>query len=183
MHTRTPRKCVCAVCGVVDLRKGCTARYLCSSCRFEEVKKNRIHARQFFSGKESAGRDVALAISEGKIKRPSSYQCVDCGAQAGEYDHRDYSQPLDVAPVCRKCNHHRGLAIPREGYFTKMIEIGFPPYVTNRRVAKLFSELGIECDLSKYPARLSVNDWREIEPRIADRMRAIWSRSAAVQAA
>jgi len=39
-----------------------------------------------------------------------SIECVDCGAPATCYDHRDYSKPLDVEPVCWKCNAQRGPA-------------------------------------------------------------------------
>ena len=38
------------------------------------------------------------------------YACTDCGGTAEQYDHRDYSRPLDVEPVCRRCNHRRGKA-------------------------------------------------------------------------
>jgi len=36
--------------------------------------------------------------------------CTDCGAQARDYDHRDYARPLDIEPVCRRCNQKRGPA-------------------------------------------------------------------------
>ena len=36
--------------------------------------------------------------------------CVDCGAKATVYDHRDYRRPLDVVPVCHRCNLLRGPA-------------------------------------------------------------------------
>jgi len=39
-----------------------------------------------------------------------SIACVDCGRPASCYDHRDYSKPLDVSPVCRGCNVRRGMA-------------------------------------------------------------------------
>jgi hypothetical protein len=38
--------------------------------------------------------------------------CVDCGAPAVFYDHRDYDKPFDVVPVCRSCNIRRGTAMP-----------------------------------------------------------------------
>jgi hypothetical protein len=37
-------------------------------------------------------------------------RCVDCGAPATDYDHRNYDKPLDVDPVCHKCNCRRGPA-------------------------------------------------------------------------
>lgn len=39
-----------------------------------------------------------------------SIACVDCGAPAKHYDHRDYSRPLDVEPCCHSCNLRRGPA-------------------------------------------------------------------------
>lgn len=36
------------------------------------------------------------------------YACVDCGAAATQYEHRDYRHPLDVEPVCKACNLKRG---------------------------------------------------------------------------
>lgn len=38
--------------------------------------------------------------------------CVDCKVNlASVYDHRDYSKPLTVEPVCHMCNTKRGPAI------------------------------------------------------------------------
>jgi len=54
------------------------------------------------------GRLLARAIKAGSIAPASELPCVDCGALAECYDHRDYSRPLDVEPVCRACNWRRG---------------------------------------------------------------------------
>lgn len=61
--------------------------------------------------KRRAISTVAKAIREGRILPASEFKCVDCGAQACDYDHRDYSRRLDVEPVCRRCNITRGLAV------------------------------------------------------------------------
>jgi hypothetical protein len=54
---------------------------------------------------------VAAAKKQGLLpKLDGSIACVDCGEAAREYDHRDYARPLDVQPVCRKCNKKRGTA-------------------------------------------------------------------------
>lgn len=45
------------------------------------------------------------------MPRARSLACVDCGRLASEYDHRDYSKPLHVEPVCGACNAKRGLAV------------------------------------------------------------------------
>lgn len=59
-----------------------------------------------------AGRFVALAKQLGALPPlgDASIRCVDCGAVATEYDHRDYAKPLEVEPVCRGCNALRGSA-------------------------------------------------------------------------
>jgi len=45
--------------------------------------------------------------------------CADCGGIATEYDHRDYSRPFDVEPVCRSCNLLRGWATDTPSCFFK----------------------------------------------------------------
>lgn len=56
---------------------------------------------------------VAMAIKRGDLRKATEFACVDCGAPAREYDHRDYNKPLEVEPVCRRCNMKRGPAIPK----------------------------------------------------------------------
>lgn len=53
---------------------------------------------------------VRAAIQAGVLPdlRGGEYACVDCGAPAIEYEHRDYRHPLAVEPVCRGCNLKRG---------------------------------------------------------------------------
>lgn len=51
---------------------------------------------------------VAGAIRGGTLPPPSEYECCDCGKPATLYDHRDYTQPLLVDPVCHSCNRRRG---------------------------------------------------------------------------
>ena len=52
---------------------------------------------------------VGKAVQAGLLpKLDGSIPCVDCGAPAVNYDHRDYLRPLDVHPVCRSCNWRRG---------------------------------------------------------------------------
>lgn|SRR6185312_6461878 len=51
---------------------------------------------------------VARAIKRGELPHVSTQYCIDCGRFAECYDHRDYSRPLAVDPVCRRCNTRRG---------------------------------------------------------------------------
>jgi hypothetical protein len=55
---------------------------------------------------------VHRAIKCGDLDPASHFDCVDCGGQAEVYDHRDYTKPLDVQPVCRRCNNKRGAGAP-----------------------------------------------------------------------
>lgn len=60
-----------------------------------------------------AGAAVHGAITKGVLPRLKRVEvlCVDCKkARAQCYDHRDYNRPLDVEPVCYRCNLHRGPA-------------------------------------------------------------------------
>jgi 5-methylcytosine-specific restriction endonuclease McrA len=50
------------------------------------------------------------AMRHGVLPKPEGYRCVDCHEQAQTYDHRFYSRPLEVEPVCRSCNKKRGSA-------------------------------------------------------------------------
>ena len=53
---------------------------------------------------------VRKAIIKGKLPFPHELVCADCGVKAFGYDHRDYLRPLEVDPVCRRCNAARGPA-------------------------------------------------------------------------
>lgn len=48
------------------------------------------------------------ALKIGAIKPARGQICVDCGRAATELEHRDYLRPLDVDPVCHRCNCRRG---------------------------------------------------------------------------
>lgn len=68
----------------------------------------------FESGQPRAAAAIARAIAVGILKPARGQNCVDCGAPAVEYDHRDYNKPLVVEPVCRSCNVLRGKAVPAD---------------------------------------------------------------------
>ena len=59
---------------------------------------------------------VRRAIIKGLIPFPYLLACVDCGKKAQIYEHRDYTKPLEVVPVCRCCNSKRGPAIQMNAY-------------------------------------------------------------------
>lgn len=58
----------------------------------------------------NARRQVAAAIKACLLPPPTRFRCTDCNLRASEYEHRNYSRPLDVEPVCRSCNRRRGPA-------------------------------------------------------------------------
>lgn len=64
------------------------------------------------SGARQAHVEVNKAVARGDLPPASARNCVDCGEPAKAYDHRDYSRPLDVEPVCNACNAKRGAALP-----------------------------------------------------------------------
>jgi hypothetical protein len=63
-------------------------------------------------GATKAINAVQKAVKKGILPPVKTLTCVDCGRPGECYDHRDYNKPLDVVPVCRKCNFRRGSAIP-----------------------------------------------------------------------
>jgi hypothetical protein len=65
------------------------------------------------TGGLAASRDVRQAIKKNLLANPTNFMCVDCGVPATCYDHRDYNKPLEVEPVCSRCNVLRGSAIPK----------------------------------------------------------------------
>lgn len=97
----------------------------CAHRRTRELEKTRLKAikdgthvpRQrlsdlFRDNNNIAHKLVAAAIRYGFLLPANSHKCVDCGDPAIGYDHRDYNKPLEVEPVCTRCNNHRGPGIP-----------------------------------------------------------------------
>lgn len=65
----------------------------------------------FKAAMNAANVAVATARRHGHLCSPKTLACLDCGGAAMDYDHRDYSKPLTVEPVCRACNFKRGPAL------------------------------------------------------------------------
>lgn len=87
----------CVHCGAPP-HKG--ASPYCSPCG-EAVRVARLKVRY----------EIVKAQKSGLLPNAKTLVCVDCGKPAFDYDHRDYSKPLSVEPVCRRCNQLRGPAI------------------------------------------------------------------------
>lgn len=66
------------------------------------------HRAQF-----AAVRAVKRAVKNGRLPnlKKKCIKCADCDARATAYDHRRYSRPLEVEPVCRLHNRLRGFAL------------------------------------------------------------------------
>lgn len=98
----------CHTCGIELKNK---LAYYCQPHSIERISIRFLNAQQ--KGALAATRIVHKAIKTGNLpKLDGSIFCVDCGAPARNYDHRDYSKPLEVEPVCHSCNLLRGPAKP-----------------------------------------------------------------------
>lgn len=91
----------CHECGAMF--RGNTRQIRCNGCRYDYDAK-----------RLAATRAVRAAVQRGDLPslKTGLVACVDCGARAEHYDHRDYNKPLLVEPVCRICNFQRGPAAP-----------------------------------------------------------------------
>ena len=98
-----PRHEHCVICGVAMTGEHSPLGWyvntaFCSwTCR---DKANRVKA--------AAHKITTAARLMGLLPAASTLLCADCGEQAKFYDHRDYSKPLVVQPVCHSCNILRG---------------------------------------------------------------------------
>jgi hypothetical protein len=115
------------ICGSTDMS---VYRRACTACDAEAVMRKKAAAQRGADKRKAnnprfarpviadmfwahhASSCVAAAKRKGILPQlDGTIACVDCGAPAKEYDHRDYGRPLDVVPVCRCCNKKRGTAI------------------------------------------------------------------------
>lgn len=71
----------------------------------KKQKIKRDHCNRF-PERYKARTKISNYIREKKIAHPSTLKC-SCGKQAAEYHHEDYSKPLDVIPLCKKCHTKR----------------------------------------------------------------------------
>lgn len=91
-----------------------------------ENRANGLHAHrecrtpEQIEWRHAIGQLTKKAVRLGFLpKLDGSIRCADCGLRPAQcYDHRDYSQPLMVAPVCLNCNasRHKG-AMPEPQSF------------------------------------------------------------------
>ena len=75
----------------------------------EKIKNNNYKYEKNNPEKRAAHLAVRNAVKHGALPRVSTCDCVDCGVPAVNYHHEDYSKPLEVEPLCKKCHvkrHH-----------------------------------------------------------------------------
>lgn len=71
---------------------------------YQEYTQLRLHASYVSGDKIKRGQLPRLQFAGICL----GIKCVDCGASAMHYDHRDYFKPFIVEPVCHRCNLLRG---------------------------------------------------------------------------
>lgn len=96
----------CLTCGKPFDRNGLTQ--WCCECAA-------IRATDLARRRSRGATAVMRAIKAGRLKPAKECKCADCGKPAACYDHRDYDKPLDVDPVCKRCDCLRGPGKPYDG--------------------------------------------------------------------
>ena len=94
-----------------------------------------------------ASSAVTAAVRRGALRnlRADHIPCVECGKRATTYDHRDYSKPLEVDPVCRRCNRIRPPAPQTAAYMraNPALRLKDIPRTTEFATARTRFRLGI----------------------------------------
>jgi hypothetical protein len=104
----------CAGCSAdISWRHG-RARWClqCQGTRLRSAGAKPVALPLRIPGANRAHQAIYRAVKSGRLPRPDTLICADCGARATSYDHRDYNKPMEVDPVCKPCNLKRGHAIP-----------------------------------------------------------------------
>ncbi len=89
---------VCIYCGT-EFERHRNAMRICGPC---DEQRMAARTRAYLA--------VRKEIREGRLPHPKTLYCVDCGAFATLYEHRDLNDPLRVDPCCARCNQKRGPA-------------------------------------------------------------------------
>lgn len=102
----------CLICDKGFDKRVVGIRQYCNTCRpfVREIQEN-AH-RLFKSGDTPSAR---------------AFECVDCGQPASDWDHRYYSMPSEVDPVCSRCNTNRGPALDVRQLTRDLMGIFNPP--------------------------------------------------------
>lgn len=76
----------------------------CRGCGSERIFGRAKFCFLCWEYKQAVVNMVSNAIRKGQMPRPSG-NCTWCEAPAKVWDHRDYSKPFDVIPLCYSCNN------------------------------------------------------------------------------
>ena len=121
---RNERGAVCKDCAaVIEIPVGQRGPVRCAPCA-----KHRYYV--LTAARSAASSAVANAVRRGTLMPARSYYCTDCPREAEQFDHRDYTRPLDVDPVCRSCNVMRGHADVWPEWVSRLLERGPTPLPT-----------------------------------------------------
>jgi hypothetical protein len=98
----------CLVCGKALAKVHPNTKF-CSKCVNTRRRAYWLRSKNSGRHNEKARMLTKYAVKIGFLPHPTLYKCVDCKRRQAEcYDHRDYSKPLQVDPVCLRCNSSRG---------------------------------------------------------------------------
>lgn len=97
-------KCAAAYSAKLAARK---ATILANRKRKAAVRAKPTRTDAEIKWREYVTRITLTAVKLGFLPDPVDCACVDCGRNAECFDHRDYSKPLAVEPVCLACNSGR----------------------------------------------------------------------------
>lgn len=98
----------CIECGR-DITNDAWNAKRCKPCRYLIATGQ----RNGMTPQAASARIVTVAVQGGILPNLNHIKtkCCDCNDRATCYDHRDYMKPLDVDPVCNRCNINRGHGI------------------------------------------------------------------------
>ena len=99
---------------------------------------------------------VQKAILSGRLVREP---CSRCGAPKAQAHHEDYSKPLDVAWLCRKCHKQRHRELKRQ-------PDGYVPFPHPER-QKVVTAINLDPDVKHALVRLAEIDGRSLSALIA----------------
>ncbi len=110
---KTERKSNLCICCGADISSFHPNKRRCNSCT-ESGEVRRMYAANTIgkNDNEIARQVTKFAVRAGFLLPPENFKCAHCNYRQAEcYDHRDYNKPLDVEPVCCRCNSSRGRGI------------------------------------------------------------------------
>ena len=97
------RKYEQSAAGKASSRRRC-AKYRKTEAGKISSKQSEALRKQRHPEKVKARKRVFSAVRTGNMLHVSTQECAHCRKRAEHYHHPDYSEPLDVVPLCEKCH-------------------------------------------------------------------------------